>query len=123
MNTQLRFVCALVGLSSLGVLGCGTEDPAGCTMEARSSVTVKVVDGMGAPVTDAMLTFSVDGGAAENCDNLNMDGSYTCGYERSGAITVTATKGADMKSQTVTIMKTDDGCHVVGQSITLTLGA
>lgn len=122
MNTRLRYLCALVALASFGLLGCGDE-AVGCTMEARSSVTVKLVDGTGAPVTDATVTFSVEGGAAEACENLLMDGSYTCGYERSGAITVTATKGADMKTQTVTVTMTDDGCHVVGQSITLTLGA
>ena len=122
MHTQIRLTCALIVFPFSGLLGCGT-DSVGCTLEARSSVMVKVVDAMGAPVTDAMVTFSHEGGAAENCENLLMDGSYTCGYERDGAITVTATKGADTKMQTVTVSKTEDGCHVVGQSITLTLGA
>ncbi len=34
---------------------------------------------------------------------------------------VTATKGAMTATQNITIGKTPDGCHVVGQTITLTL--
>lgn len=94
-----------------------------CTLEARSSVTVKVVDVSGAIIVDATLTFSVNGGAAEMCDVAPDGMSYVCGYERDGDITITATKGADTKSATVTVTKTPDGCHVESQTLTITLGA
>jgi hypothetical protein len=38
------------------------------SLDARSSVTVKVVDMTGAIVADAVVTFSVDGGASETCE-------------------------------------------------------
>jgi len=125
MNTHLRIAFSIALVSLLGLAGCGTDSigPDGaCTTEARSSVTVKVVDMAGAFVADAVVTFTVDGGASETCELFPDGMSYTCGYERDGQITVTATKGADTKTQSVTVTKTADGCHVEGQSITITLG-
>jgi hypothetical protein len=126
MQTRLGISLAFVVFSSFALLGCGSDtdgDDIGCTLEARSSVTVKVVDAIGTVVTDATVTFSIGGGAAENCEVFPDGLSYVCGYERDGNFTITATKGMDTKTATVTVNKTADGCHVEGQSITITLGA
>lgn len=85
-------------------------------------MSVKIVTGSGTIVPDAMITFSVDGGPAQACENMS-GGNYVCGYEVAGSITVTATKDGMTQTQTVTIVKTADGCHVQGQTITITLGA
>ncbi len=126
MNTQLRFALNFALVSLLGLAACGT-DPIGpggaCTTEARSSVTVTVVDMAGAIVADAVVTFTVDGGASEACELFPGGMTYTCGYERDGQFSITATKGADTKTQAVTITNSADGCHVEGQSITIKLGA
>lgn len=120
----IPFVGLVPVLAAL-LLGCGDgnegNNGTACTEEARSSVMAKVVDGAGAAVTDAMVTYTVDGGASKTCDSVAMDGNYVCGYEEAGAFVVTATKGAMTATQNVTIVKTADGCHVEGQSITLTL--
>lgn len=92
----------------------------GCTEIAMSSVTLSVVDADGSPVPDAAATFSVDGGAAEDCESFS--GTFTCGYERAGTFTVEASApGYADNSATVTIGMDAAGCHVVGQSITITL--
>jgi hypothetical protein len=127
MKTRLRSALSFAMVSLFGLAGCGANPVAGpgvaCTTEARSSVTAKVVDKTGAIVSDAVVTFSVDGGAAEMCETFPDGTGYVCGHERAGQFTVSATKGADTKTQTVTVKKTDDGCHVDSQSITITLGA
>ena len=126
MTTQLRIALSFAMISLLGLTACGTDSigPDGaCTLEARSSVTVKVVDMAGAVIADAVVTFSVNGAAAETCEAFPDGTSYTCGFEREGQFSITATKGADTKTQAVTVTKTADGCHVEGQSITITLGA
>lgn len=116
-------ILALLSFSALSALGCGEGGDGGtaCTEEARSSVTVNVKDGAGAAVTDATVTYTVDGGASKTCESILMDGTYVCGYEEEGAFVVTATKGAMTATQNITIGKTPDGCHVEGQTITLTL--
>src|SRR6185369_15207099 len=61
-NTSLRLlVPCLAALVLLPGTGCIAPLQA-CTDEARSSVGVSVVDENHAPVTDATLTYSVDGG-------------------------------------------------------------
>lgn len=125
MKTRLPLFVFLVLGSSLGLVGCGDVDDGlgvGCTEIAAASVSVQVVDGSGMPVSEATVTFSVNGGPAQNCETF-MSGSYVCGYEQAGMITITATNGTDTQMQTVTVTKTADGCHVQGQSITITLGA
>ncbi len=122
MNTHLRMGLSLAMVSLLGLTACGSELDGACTTESRSSVTVNVVDAAGAVVKDAVVTFTVDGGAVETCDSFPDATDYTCGRDRKGKFIITATKGADTKTETVTITTTTDGCHVEGQTITMKLG-
>lgn len=100
-----------------------------CTMEARASVVVTVVDAAGAPLPDATVTWSTGGGEPQAAECW--DGSCAAGYEVSGEITVYASISqetedpccwlADGTSSTVTVPMTEDGCHVETQELTLTL--
>jgi hypothetical protein len=130
MITRLRFALIFVVVSSLGLAGCGSEDTGdgagpggvGCTEEARASVSVKVVDASGAPISDASVTFSVDGAAAQACENFS-NGNYACGFEIAGEFIIGVSRGNESKLDKLTIGKTADGCHVDGKTITITLGA
>ena len=123
LRVAMRFFLPLTLLLSssfaLSLAGCTVESA--CTEEARSSVTVEVVDASGAPVLDATVTYSVGGAAAKACENTLMNGSYVCGYEETGDFTITVTRGAETKTQTLTV--TADECHVIGKNIQIKLGA
>jgi hypothetical protein len=101
--------------------GCGGGNQGvACTEEARSSVTVTVKDAAGAAVTDATVKYTVDGGEERACD-APFAGStdYVCGYEVDGKFEITATRGAETGTASVTV--TSDECHVIGQKVTITL--
>lgn len=107
--------------------GAGGGGPIACTTEARSSVTVKVVDGMAMPVGDALVTYTVDGGASQNAECFNPLGGmgnceyWVAGYEVAGDFVITATSADGMKTATQMITVAKDQCHVISQSLTLTL--
>jgi len=114
----------------LTLAACGdkdAEDSAGgiaCTEEARSSVTVSLVDDAGAAIpaeAEPVVEYAVDGGAAVPCDS--MDGaSFVCGYEVAGELTISASaSGFAPASEVVEVPMTADGCHVESQSLTLAL--
>lgn len=118
------------GSGGAGGAGGGSGGAGGqvnCTLEARASVNVKVVDAQGMAVTDAVVTFSVNGGADEMAECVNpVGGMGTCqewvaGWERDGNFTVTATSADGMKTATQMVTVTKDACHVQPQSVTLTL--
>lgn len=98
-----------------------TGCPAGlnCTTEARVSVTVTVTDSAGVIADDATVSYDSDDGTGLACDE-GSGGSWACGYEVDGEITVHAeAPGLLPGSQTVTV--TSDECHVISQSMTLAL--
>lgn len=106
--------------------GCSVPDRDGgvdCTTEARASVIVRVVDDAGAAVADASVRWSVpdedDGGACE----ASPDGeSWTCGWERSGELTVTA-EAPGRSPVEATVEVGADACHVQTEAVTLVLPA
>jgi hypothetical protein len=121
MRTLLFPIALLCSTCGVLVAGCGdVDDGIACTTEARSSVTVSVVDASGAPVTDATVQYSVDKGPMTNCEQPGPDGAYVCGYEQKGSFIITATRGAMTGTATVTV--TADECHVIGQTVKITLG-
>lgn len=104
---------------AVAAVGCGGEE-LDCTTEARSSVTVTVVDANGAPVNDAALEYSVDGGPKKECTVLGINASeYVCGFEEDGHFTITATSGTLTGTATADVVA--DECHVIGQTVKLTL--
>ena len=108
----------------LFLLACSIDDPNNgnaCTDIAFASVSLSVVDDGGVAVADAEATFTVDGGETQICENLG-GGSYACGWEQAGNIVVTVAKeGYESATETVEVGMTDDGCHVEGQVLELTL--
>lgn len=74
---------------------------------------------MGVAVHDATVSFSVDGGAPTECQNLNADIGYVCGDEISGHFVITAVRGAATASVTVDVDR--DSCHVLSEKVTIKL--
>jgi hypothetical protein len=106
--------------------GCGepSDPPQACTDLAAASVSLTVVDAAGDPVADAVAEWSVDGGAWSSCDAVFEPGSFACGWEVSGtlSISVTADGYADWSDDVVVGMDAE-GCHVVGAVVTAVLEA
>lgn len=116
MHTRLLF--ALPAL--LAFTACG-EDEVSCTTEAVGSVNVVVNGPDGNPATDATVTYTVDGGASAACD-ANPDDTWTCGWEQSGEIAVTAS-GPNLGAQTQTVTVEAGECHVTPESLAFDLTA
>jgi hypothetical protein len=116
MNIRL---CA-APLLALALVACDkdtdtdTGGEVGCTTESRASVTVTVTDAEGAEISDATLTYSVDGSAAQPCEGT------ICGEEIAGELTITASaRGYSDASEIVTVE--GDICHVTTEELTLAL--
>jgi hypothetical protein len=99
-----------------------------CTLEARSSVQVTVVDARGNPQRDARVTFTRDGGPEQqalcnggrdpqqgNCD------AWVTEYERPGLFVITATSADGQRTVRQQVTVTEDACHVHTESVQLVL--
>lgn len=101
-------------------------DPINCTLEARSSVSVKVISLMGEPVLDATVTYSVDGGLEEDAECVSTAAAGGCedwvaGWERVGTFVIKAVSADKTSEAEETVVVTKDECHVIGQTLTLTI--
>ncbi|MRG96205.1 hypothetical protein [Polyangium spumosum] len=111
------FLVYTLGFCLIPLAACSSGEVA-CTLIATVSVTVEVVDGTGAPVTDADLTYTVNGGPSKPCEQV-FENSYDCGTEEAGDFVITANRDASTKTASVTV--TADECHVIGQTLTMTI--
>ncbi|MDI1475107.1 hypothetical protein [Polyangium sp. y55x31] len=109
------FIATAVGNSTIAQ-AAAEEIP--CTLEARASVTVTVLDAEGAPVSDAVVRYSVRDEPARDCESFT-DGEYVCGWETSGHFFITATRGAE--AATAALFVWWGGCHVRSERVTLRL--
>ncbi len=117
-------VATAVALALLACLpGCELAGPVACTEEARASVQVTLEDDLGAFPNGVSVTMQPAGQDEVPCSDFgNTTGEVVCGYEIEGDITVRATApGHGPAEQTVTVGRTDDGCHVVTERVTLVL--
>jgi hypothetical protein len=119
-------IAAVLAVSAV-LSACALPGERFCTLEARASVQVNVVDPRGNPVRDARVTFTLNGSAEQqalcngseqtqgNCD------TWVTGYEQPGdyVITVTSANGQRTTRQSVSVG--EDECHVQSQTVTLTL--
>jgi len=111
---------ALAALALVASIGCIPIEAA-CTLEARASLTVSVVDDAGGPVDDAVVTAALEGGETKTCESIG-DGGYLCDFfEVAGTFVVTATRGADSDSATADVAEGE--CHVVTADVELVLPA
>ena len=111
----------------LTACGGGGNDDTVCTAEAAVSVSVYVIDGYGATVEGASVTYTVDGGDRQTANCLN-DVCFA-GYEVAGDFVITASYDwssadgccwiSDSASASVTVVANE--CHVEGQSVTIEL--
>ncbi|MDI1435626.1 MULTISPECIES: hypothetical protein [Polyangium] len=112
-------LASLVSFCLIPLVACSSSsDEVACTTIAAISVTVDVVDATGAAVTDADLTYTVNGGPSKACEQV-VENSYDCGVEEAGNFVITATR--DMATKTANVTVTSDECHVIGQTLTITL--
>jgi len=112
---------------------CPVDPGIECSTLAAASVTISVTDPDGSPLAPTSVTWSVDGGAPTAAECMNEDCTeFVAGWEVEGEITVSAELSGEVSgdpccfydstdSELVTIELDGDGCHVVGQSITLVL--
>ncbi|GDX83143.1 hypothetical protein LBMAG42_49540 [Deltaproteobacteria bacterium] len=104
----------------LFLAGCPETEHA-CTDLAAASVTAHVEDADGNAIADATATFTVDGGAAQDCESFT-DGTYVCGWEQTGVIAVTIEKdGFVAATQEVTVGMDADQCHVEQETLNFVL--
>jgi hypothetical protein len=108
----------LLPLSFL-LVSCTPVGPV-CATYSAASVTVEVVDADGTPVEGASVTFSVNDAEAQPCED--MGGSFVCGWEQAGEVTVVASApGYVDGTGTVTVGEDNEGCHVESQTLTVVL--
>jgi len=113
---------AVVALAAaLGASACAVS----CTPVSIASVVVTVQDSTGALVTDATVTYQVDGGSEKAARCLDVEDAgcskWVAGWEESGAFVVVATSGDGSKRAEETLTVSKDECHVQTEQVTLTL--
>lgn len=118
MSKTLGTALGAVGLMAL-VAGCPAKDIA-CTDIAVSSVTLTVEDDAGNAIVGATGSFTVDGGAAEDCEPGGQDGEVICGFEKQGAFEITVS-AEGYEAQVVSLSVDADECHVIPEARTVTL--
>lgn len=105
----------------LGLLALTTGCPGSaevCTNDARSAISLTVVDEFGAPIVDTTAIYTVDGGDEQDCDGA--DGDYTCGWEMEGEFEVTV-DAPGFQAYTFTQEVFSDECHVLTEVVEHTL--
>lgn len=101
------------------------EEELTCNTMAYFSVTMELLDEDGSPISDAEISYTVDGVEGQAVENFG-SGEYSIGTEESGdfeiSIQVTIDDPADgccvdEGSATISLTIEEDECHVIPQSI------
>ena len=127
MNRIALAPVALLALVSL--TGCG--ELVVCTEIAVSSVEVVLTGPDGEPIYGAALTYSVDGGTAQDCIEMDWSGDeaadalvagnvYICGWEEAGDIEVFASAEGYADGQASVFVDADE-CHVLTEGLLMQL--
>ena len=96
--------------------------PVDCTAEAVASVLLEVVDEEGVPIPDATATWSSLDGDTDAQDCVSHAEGLVCGYEVAGQIELEAS-APGYASETYEVTVEEDECHVITESVSLTLAA
>jgi len=102
------------------LVGCIPIEPT-CTLEARASLGVTVVDDTGAGIDDAIVTASLEGGETKTCESTGGGGYFCDFFEVEGTFVVTATRGG--ASDIASVDVAGDACHVETEAVELVLPA
>ena len=119
-------IAAILTLSAV-LSACGNPEQSLCTLEARASVQVTVVDPRGNPQRDARVTFTRNGGPEQQalCNgNQQTQGnceSWVTEYEKPGEYVITATSADGQRTARQSVSVSEDECHVRTETVTLTL--
>lgn len=117
---------ALIAATGTGMTTLESCSPDTCTLEARPSVRVEIVDTDGEPIPAHAVWYRV---AAPTLDAIGPDSSqqaecidldcttWAAGREVPGEIEVHAAACGNAKSRSVTVPMTADDCHVDTQTI------
>ena len=112
----------VVFTSLLALAGCLPADaPTACTDIAIASVIVDVstADGADAAFEVAYRTAADD---LAPCDDFGDPGQYVCGYEIVGEVEIeVGAPGYAPQTHTVSVAATEDGCHVVTETLDVVL--
>jgi hypothetical protein len=125
---RLSPVTAVLVLSVI-LAACSDEIGRGefCTLEARASVGVTVVDPQGTAVEDARVTFSLDEGPEQQAECVGRGTSsggcahWAAGWEASGDFLITATSADGKHTAQQRISVGEDRCHVITETVAITL--
>lgn len=110
----------LVLIPLLAVVGCESTQ---CKVGEVSSVTVSVYDAQGRPLAPDLVTYAVDGEDGGECEALDASGTeFTCGVEETGSFVITVESGGVVFQKAVDVGLADDGCHVSGEFVEVTVG-
>ena len=127
---KTRLVYGLVLLLLAALTACGTDGDDGgdgvvCTLEARASVVVSIIDLSGAPLLGATVIYRVDDGEeieAECFEPPDTCTSFVAGFEIAGDFTVRAEREGFQPAEAFVTVEFDElGCHVITQDVELTL--
>ena len=98
---------------------CSDDDePITCTLEPWTSVVATVFDVDGSAVSDADVSYAVDGSEARACEKL-IGGAYRCGVEAAGSFEIRAVYGSASKAVSVRVEREE--CHVITQTVSIEL--
>lgn len=70
-------------------------------------------------IDDAIVRYSVDGGAATNCETMG-EGQYVCGWEVRGPMVITVQRDGYIETLSELTVEAD-ACHVIGQTLEVAL--
>jgi hypothetical protein len=109
--------------------GCTVEEA--CTLEMRSSVTVRVIDEGGEADPAASVRYRIDGGTWEQAECMPAAGTlpdgtprcqgWTAGWEDVGEFHIEASSSDGQRVAQATVLVEDGECHVKSETVMLTL--
>lgn len=94
-----------------------------CTEEARAGLNVLVIDGKtGQYLADSVTVIATTAASSQSLMPFGSNPSVFAGaYEQTGTFTLSASRPGYHPSTTAPVTVTKDECHVIAQSVTLTL--
>lgn len=115
-------------LTLLGLVLAATaceEQPLVCTDLLASSVSLTVESADGLELENIQATFTAGNFVDEPCDVMgDANNSFVCGWEVEGPMTIqVSADGHESASVQVDVDMSDDGCHVVNETVLVELDA